>query len=93
LLAVSIYQRNAEEFEDTKWVIRIHKSMKDRQHNDQKKNDKRTNKDLQSIVKRGKIYNLTTQIQDHSLSWRGTGASIKKKVTGLIYFYGSKPLL
>jgi hypothetical protein len=53
--------------------------MKDRQHNDQKKNDKRTNKDLQSIVKRGKMDNHTTQIQDHSLSWRGTGASIKKK--------------
>ena len=30
-----------EEFEDTKGVIRIRKSKKDRQHNDQKKNDKR----------------------------------------------------
>ena len=36
-----------EEFEDTKWVIRIRKS-KDRQHNDQKKKDKRTNNDLQN---------------------------------------------
>jgi hypothetical protein len=34
-------------FEDTKGVIRIRKS-KDRQHNGQKKKDKRTNKDLQT---------------------------------------------
>ena len=34
-----------EEFEDTKGVIRIRK-LKDRQHNGQKKNDKRTNIDL-----------------------------------------------
>ena len=37
-----------EEFEDTKAVIRIRKS-KDRQHNGQKKKDKRTNNDLQNI--------------------------------------------
>jgi hypothetical protein len=29
-----------EEIEDTKEVIRIHKSKNDRQHNDQKKKDK-----------------------------------------------------
>ena len=29
-----------EEFEDTKWVIRICKSKKNRQHNGQKKKDK-----------------------------------------------------
>jgi hypothetical protein len=29
-----------EEFEDTKGVIRIRKSKKDKQHNDQKKKDK-----------------------------------------------------
>jgi hypothetical protein len=34
-----------EEFEDTKGVIRIRKSKENRQHNDQKKKDKRTNKD------------------------------------------------
>ena len=39
----------SEEFEDTKGVIRIRKSMKDRQHNDQKKKDKMTNNDLQNI--------------------------------------------
>ena len=32
----------AEEFEDTKGVIRIRKSKKDRQHNDQKEKDKKT---------------------------------------------------
>ena len=42
-----IYQQ--EEFEDTKEVIRICKSKKDRQHNGQKKKDKMTNSDLQNI--------------------------------------------
>jgi hypothetical protein len=39
---------NKEEIEDTKGVIKIRKS-KDRQHNVQKKKDKRTNNDLQNI--------------------------------------------
>jgi hypothetical protein len=38
-----------EEFEDTKGVIRIRK-WKNRQHNSQKKKDKRTNNDQQSIA-------------------------------------------
>jgi len=38
-----------EEFDDTKEVIRIRKSKKDRQYNDQKKKDKKTNNDLQNI--------------------------------------------
>jgi len=38
-----------EELEDTKGVIKIHKSKKNIQHNGQKKNDKRPNSDLQSI--------------------------------------------
>ena len=38
-----------KEFEDTKEVIRIRISKKDRQHNGQKKKYKRTNKDLQNI--------------------------------------------
>ena len=38
-----------EESEDTKGVIRIHKSKKDRQHNGQKEMDKRTKNDLQNI--------------------------------------------
>ena len=38
-----------EEFEDTKWVIRVRKFKKNRQHNDQMKEYKRTNKGLQNI--------------------------------------------
>jgi hypothetical protein len=38
-----------EEFEDTKWVIRVRKSKKDRQHNGQKIKNKRTNNDLQNM--------------------------------------------
>jgi hypothetical protein len=38
-----------EEVEDTKGVIRIRISKKNRQHNGQKKKDKRTNNDLQNI--------------------------------------------
>jgi hypothetical protein len=39
-----------EKFEDTKEVIRIRKSKKDRQRYGQKKKDKRTNNDLQNII-------------------------------------------
>jgi hypothetical protein len=38
-----------EEFVDTKGVIRIRVSKKNRQYNDQKKKYKRTNNDLQNI--------------------------------------------
>jgi hypothetical protein len=39
----------SEEFEDTKEVISIRISKKNRQHNGQKKKYKRTNNDLQNI--------------------------------------------
>jgi hypothetical protein len=39
-----------KEFEDTKRVIRIRTSKKNRQHDGQKKKDKRTNNDLQSCI-------------------------------------------
>jgi hypothetical protein len=39
----------SEEFEDTKGVIRIRISKKNRKHNGQKKKYKRTNNDLQNI--------------------------------------------
>jgi hypothetical protein len=42
-----------EKFEDTNGVIRKHKS-KDRQYNDQKKKDKRTNNDLQNTPSKTK---------------------------------------
>ena len=38
-----------EEFEDTKGIIRIRKSKKDRQHDGQKKTDKRTHNYLENI--------------------------------------------
>jgi len=44
-----------EEFEDTKEVIRIRKSMKYKQHNGQTKKDKMTNHDLQNIYIKLKI--------------------------------------
>ena len=44
-----------DKFEDTKRVIRIHKSKMGRQHNDQKKRDKGTNNDLQNIRTKLKI--------------------------------------
>ena len=50
-----------EEFENTKGVIRIRKSKKDRQHNGQKKKDKRTNNDLQKHTHKTK--DRATQIQ------------------------------
>jgi hypothetical protein len=48
-----------EEFEDTKGVIRIRISKKNRQHNGHNKKDKRTNTYLQSITHR--IKDLVTQ--------------------------------
>ena len=47
--ACLLYQTLKEEFEGTKGVIRIRISKKNRQHNGQKKKDKRTNNDLQNI--------------------------------------------
>ena len=43
-----------EDLEDTKRVIRIHKSKKNRQHNGLKKKDKRTNNDLQNTTHKTK---------------------------------------
>jgi hypothetical protein len=43
-----------EEFDDTKGVIIFRKSKKVRQHNGQKKKDKKTNNDLQNITHKTK---------------------------------------
>jgi hypothetical protein len=43
------YRKKNEELEDTKGIIRIRISKKNRQHNGQKKKYKRTNNDLQNI--------------------------------------------
>ena len=48
-------RRIDEEFDDTKWGIRIRKSNKDRQQNGKRKKIKRTNNDLQNIHKKLKI--------------------------------------
>jgi hypothetical protein len=45
----SAIKETQEEFEDTKGVIRIRNSEKNRQHNDQKKKDNRTKNYLQNI--------------------------------------------
>jgi hypothetical protein len=42
--------KGPEKLEDTKGIIRIRISKKNRQHNDQKKQYKRTNNDLQTII-------------------------------------------
>ena len=46
-MSIAIHFKSKEEFQDTKGVIRIHKSKKNRQH--KKKKYKRTNNDLQNI--------------------------------------------
>ena len=45
-------QIHKEKFEDTKGVIRSHKSNKDKQYNGQKKTDKGTNSYLQNIIQK-----------------------------------------
>ena len=60
--ALSGVKNLSKEFEDTKRVIRIRISKKNRQHNGQTKKYKRTNNDLQNILiklKRSSITNLT----------------------------------
>jgi hypothetical protein len=49
----------SREFEDTKGVIRISISKKNRQHNGQKKKYKRTNNDLKNI-------HIKLQIEEHA---------------------------
>jgi hypothetical protein len=62
-----------EEFEDTKGVIRIRKSKKNRQHNGQKKKDKRTNNDLQNITQKTKdrAIKVITKLPNSEQSYKG----------------------
>jgi hypothetical protein len=55
-----------EKSEDTKGVIRIRKS-KDRQHNGQKKKDKRTNNDLQNTTHKTKDRVTRTPLLNNSI--------------------------
>ena len=50
-----------EDFEDTKGVIKIHKSQMYRQHNDYKEKDKRTNNDVQNTTQKTKDTNHSKQ--------------------------------
>ena len=52
-VAILVFSTRREEFEDTKRVIEIRKSKKDRQTNGQKKNG-RTNSDLQNTAQKAK---------------------------------------
>ena len=56
-----------EEFEDIKGVIRIRKWKKNRQHNGQKKKDKETNNDLQTIHLKRRSSNHENQRWTHVL--------------------------
>ena len=49
-----MYTMPSEEFEDTKRVIRICNSKKDKEHNGEKKKDKTTNNDLQNTTQKMK---------------------------------------
>jgi hypothetical protein len=58
--SVNGYMIMQRKYEDTKGVIRIRKSKKNRQHNGQKKKNKRTNNHLQQL-------NRTLKIEQHEL--------------------------
>jgi hypothetical protein len=58
-----------EEFEDIKGIIRIRKLKKDRQHDGQKKKDKRTHNYLENI-------HITLKIELHELSRRNIVSQI-----------------
>jgi len=53
-VCIMLSQLCKEEFEANKWVIRICKLKKDRQHNGQGKKDKRTNNDPQNTTQKAK---------------------------------------
>jgi len=57
------------QFEDTKGVIIIHISKKNRQYNDQKKKYKRTNNDLQKtvVIVSQILFQYTKLIQENTL--------------------------
>ena len=61
-----------EEFEGTKGVIRIGKLKKDRQHNGQKKKDKRTNNDLENATHKI-IYHATQTLLKNGGKLRFSG--------------------
>ena len=65
-----------EDLEDTKRVIRIHKSKKNRHHNGLKKNDKRTNNDLQNTTQKTNDRATRTPLKQNSCSTCGASRVI-----------------
>jgi hypothetical protein len=63
-----------EELADTKGVFRIRKS-EDRQHNDQKTNDKRTSNDLQNIAQK----NYRSSNTNPTKNWGGERTQVFRK--------------
>jgi hypothetical protein len=57
-----------EEFKDTKGEIRICISKRDRQHNCEKKKDKRTNNDLQNTTKNKEDRATRTTLKSMAIS-------------------------
>ena len=57
-----------EEFKYTKGAIRICKSKRDRQHNCEKKKDKRTNNDLQNTTKKKEDRATRTTLKSMAIS-------------------------
>jgi hypothetical protein len=76
--------RYEEEFEDTKWVIRIRDSRKDRHHHGQMKKDKMTNNDIQNIHIKLKIeFTNPTKI----LGWNQVFRKAKQLDSDKQFFY------
>jgi hypothetical protein len=60
---VLLANKQQEKYEDSKEVIRIRKSKKDKQLNIQKKREKLTNNDLQSITEKTKDRETRTPLR------------------------------
>jgi hypothetical protein len=77
----------SEEFEDTKGINR--KSKKDRQHNGQKKKDKGTNSDLQTITHKTKDRITRTPLNNRG-KFKCSGRISSSCFTSGIYRYRKK---
>ena len=79
-----------EEFEDTKGVIRIRKSKKNRQHNGQmKKNKQRSTKNANKTKKKRTPRNVNAGAPEGSLDVQNVHSSIKEQTDVVVkYIYG-----
>jgi hypothetical protein len=82
---LSYFKENKEKLEDTKGVISILKSKKDRLYNDQKKKGKRTNNDLQNITEK-----IKDQATRTPLKTAGELGCSGRRITHHLYIYKSK---